>query len=161
MIRLGIQVSQGYGNVREIMTLRRVCANVTSSVFVFPLFLSMTLCLCACNLCQSTVLSVSESPNAKARAYILENNCGATVDYARQVTLTHDATPPKPGLTESVAEKGTVCRAGGQPDISLVWKSDDSLTVFYHLENPSDRIFRHDSTWEGISVEFIQKKLRP
>jgi hypothetical protein len=111
-----------------------------------------------CNLCDSAVLTTANAPTSTNRAYVLETNCGATVDFSRQVTLARGGAVPRPRLTESVINEGTVFRVAGRPDIQIVWNSDTLLTVTYRLAKSSDRIFRKESSWSGISVRFVEQK---
>lgn len=110
----------------------------------------------ACSLCNSESLRTVDSPTSVNRAFVYEVNCGATVDYSRQVTLAHDKAVPSAGVTESLIETGTVFRAGGRPDIQVQWESDIAVIVSYRLGKASDRVFKREPTWDGITVRFVE-----
>jgi hypothetical protein len=130
---------------------RRFVATVTAAAILgLPFFT-------ACALCSSVVLNTVASPGSMSRAYLIEVDCGATVDYSRQVTLAHGQKVPRPRLTESVTEQGTVFRAGGRPQISVKWNSETAVTISYQLSKASDRVFRQDTNWDGVSIRYAVK----
>src|SRR5258707_6161042 len=92
----------------------------------------------ACNFCDSAVLTSMSAPTTANRVYVFETNCGATVDFSRQVTLARGPAVPRPRITESVINEGTVFRASGRPEIQVRWDSDMVLTITYRLARPSD-----------------------
>lgn len=109
-----------------------------------------------CSLCSSKILREIKSPETADTAFVVESDCGATVDYSRQVTLAHGHELPKPRWNEAVIEKGTIFRASGQPTIDVQWKSASAITIKYRLLAPADRVVRQDPSWDGISVEYVQ-----
>jgi hypothetical protein len=118
------------------------------------------MCVTGCDLCSSTTIAVVASPSHRNSAYVIENNCGATVDSARQVTITHGDQKPVKRWTEGVIEQGTVLRLGGQPDVDIHWTSDTSLTVRFHKEHAADHVFKAANAWEGVAVT-LQEVHRP
>jgi hypothetical protein len=107
-----------------------------------------------CSLCNTTDLKRVVSPDGAYTAFILANECGATVRDARQVTLTRGSALPKPGWSSSVIEEGTVFRIEGETEIDVFWTGSRSLTVRYRKRNAKDRIYREDDDWNGVRVTF-------
>lgn len=107
-----------------------------------------------CSLCSSKTLMEIASPNTRDRAFVVESDCGATVDFSRQVTLVHGDKLPKPHWNESIIENGTVFRVSGQPAIQVKWDSDAAITITYRLLSSADRVVKQDSVWDHISVDY-------
>ena len=119
----------------------QLCGGVTAALMLVT----------GCVLCSSTITVVA-SPSRRMTAHVLENDCGATVDWARQVTLTHGSEEPIRGWNEGVIEQGTVLRIGGQPQIEVHWTSDTSVTIRFRKEHVEDPVFKAATSWEGVLV---------
>jgi hypothetical protein len=110
-----------------------------------------------CSLCSSDVLGHEDSPLHRNRAYVVQEDCGATTDFATQVTLVHGQNQPKIAWNKSVMDEGTVFRVQGRAQIVLTWSSEDSVTIEYGLETNADQVFRKNSSWDGITVLYRSK----
>lgn len=110
-----------------------------------------------CSLCTTTELNRAVAPDGRYTAFVLLNECGATVRDARQVTLVEGSALPRPGWFSSVIEEGTVLRVEGNAELSVIWTSSSSLKITYRRKNRADRIYRQEGTWGPIRVDFVQR----
>ena len=122
---------------------------------IFPLLFCLPTAS-ACALCSTTEIGRVPSPSTPLTAYVLENNCGATVNYARQVTISAEATTPRPSWTEGVVNRGTVFRVEGRPEITVAWKSSTELSIRYVREKPSDRIYLALNAWTDVTITITE-----
>ena len=136
------------GTDRLLFSRPMVCRSI------FAASLMLVVSVAGCSMCTTSVLKRLTSPDGTYTAFVLSNECGATVRDARQVTIVEGSALPKSGWSSAVIEEGTVFRVEGNGEIDVLWTSSSSLTIRYRRQNAKDRIYRQERSWGDVQITF-------
>jgi hypothetical protein len=79
--------------------------------------------------CGNETKQEAVSPDGRFRAVVFDRNCGATVDYSREVSVLPASAAVPNG--EAPADTGNVLRTARQPDVNVRWLDARTLEVRY------------------------------
>ena len=112
--------------------------------------------------CGNEVLARQSSPAGAYQAIVFERDCGATTDFSTQVSiLPSDVSFLERPSFWSATEQGNALAidadhgaaprgAGGGPDVTIHWESDQKIILAYH---PRARVFLAAPSVGAVSVE--------
>lgn len=134
--------------------LLKVCA-IGLAVLMLPVLGLTLLSYSNDGLCSNLLLNEVMSPDGYWKAVVFERNCGATTGFVTHVSIIQ-ASGDLPGGGGNVFVADTdhdraPAGSGGGPEIRVAWSSPSVLHVGHH---PLVRIFRAESIFQGIHVEY-------
>jgi hypothetical protein len=108
-----------------------------------------------CDICSDRLVAIHPSPSGQVSAAVFERNCGATTDFATQVSLVESATPernPDPVLILDGPYNQPFPRGpGGGPSVHVRWLRADSLELSF---DPRIRAFRKITSRRGVDITY-------
>ncbi len=108
------------------------------------------------DMCNNVVLAQYLSPNNKLKAVTFQRDCGATTSFSTQVSIisSTDALKNESGnifIADTNHDAAPIGQGGG-PEVQINWLSDSHLQIQKHN---LARIFRAETKYEGIKIEYI------
>ena len=110
----------------------------------------MAACVDIAGGCGNETKREAVSPDGRFRAIVFDRNCGATVDFSREVSVLPAVAAVPSG--ESRADTGNVLRMARQPEVTIRWVDARTLEVRYaaRARSPS-----HGAGIAGVAVRFV------
>jgi hypothetical protein len=107
------------------------------------------------SMCGVTVVRRTPSPNGRLEAVLFERNCGATTDFATNLSLVKRGNPIPNDAGNLLVADSDQGRAQLEPGhvirLSVEWVGSDSLIVRYDRRA---RVFRREGNAHGVSVHY-------
>lgn len=97
--------------------------------------------------CRAAILDSAQSPNGKKSVIIYRAECGATVGYSTQASLTPT------GTSFSFGRYPGFFIVDGTPEVSAHWTSDSEVEI--SVFPGSERIFKNKENVEGIRIKYL------
>lgn len=111
--------------------------------------LSLSMASCDFSLtgdCANTIKSEAQSPDGRYVATVYVRDCGATTDSSSIISL-------RPRSSRFNDEEGRVFVNKGEQPITLKWNNRVNLSIKC-LGCSAETIFKHDKTWNDISISY-------
>lgn len=117
--------------------------NKTGFIVLFSALILLSTCLS--DMCGSTVIKESVSPNQKYIATVFEWGCGATTSFNRVVNLRYYGSE-----FDGADQDDWIYSLEGQLEVNMEWVSENELKVFY----PAGAAPNIENTWHDVRISF-------
>jgi hypothetical protein len=104
--------------------------------------------------CQNSAISTADAPTGELQSVLFRRDCGATMGFSSQVSVTHKGEAPSGAGNAFVADTdhdAASAASWGGPWVELRWLSPHSLLIRYDAKA---RVFSRNESVSGVTVSY-------